>query len=1109
MIKTKCIAEAKNFIILDEYTKIEPGKDYQDENELEDELVEDLKHQGYEYFNPKNQEEMRANVRVQLENLNNIKFTDREWERFLKEYLDRPGENNEDKSDKIYNDYIKDFKFDNGNIVNIYLFYKGNKINKEDKIDRTLADNKLQVIRQFEQRGEKCSNRYDVTILVNGLPLVHIELKRRGVPIKEAFNQIHRYSKESFNSDNSLYKFVQIFVISNGTDTRYFANTTERNKKNYDFTINWARSDNESIQDIKDFTATFFDKNTLLQVLLQYSVLDEGKKLFIMRPYQIAATERILDKIKSSFYAKKWNKPECGGYIFHSTGSGKTLTSFKVACLVAKMRYIDKVLFVVDRKDLDYQTMKKYDEYSKGTANGSSNTKGLVDNLEKQGVEDKIIVTTIQKLNNLMRTKQGLAVYNKQVVFIFDECHRSQFGEAQRNLRKKFKRYYQFGFTGTPILPKNAYGTNTTGSVFGRELHRYSIGDAIRDKKVLAFKLEYNNVRPKFKGIETEKDLEKLSALEDDKEGLMHPERIEQVSQYILNNFHYRTKRLHGNKDKGFNAMFAVSSVKVAKLYYKTLNRLQKESDKPPLKIATIFSIAPNEALNEAPNSVGEIQDESLEVPAMESSSKEFLEKVIKDYNSSYSLNSSNDFERYYQDLSRSFKDMEIDLLIVVGMFLTGFDAPRLNTLFVDKNLRYHGLIQAYSRTNRIYNDAKNWGNIITFRYLDDATKEAIKLFGGDDKKTILIEKKFKEQIEGLIPIINKLNERFPDPTGILEVDKKEFVEVFGKYIRAEDTLQNYGDFYILQALQKIDTDDAQALEDFKSKHHLSKDMLTYLKDIKLPDERKIQDYKSIYNDTYESYRRKKEANEEENSDINWDDITFEVELLRRQEVDLDYILELLLEKEKEDKENLIKYIQGIIRSIIDNRPKEDLLVNFIKETDLHKLEDSVSVIDAFYQFARKEGKEKCQDSDYILGLFLEKKKENKENLIKYMQGIIRSTIDNRPKEDLLVNFIKETDLHKLEDSVSVIDAFYQFARKEGKRECQELINSEELNEEEANWYINNSIENGFATENGMDLYNTLPKMSPLNPEFLPKKNRVFEKINAFVKTFKGVGLKL
>ena len=738
--QTKTIAESNNFIVLDKYTARQDGGDrYQSEEELERELIQDLSNQGYEYLpDLTSPSAMLANVRTQLQVLNNVVFTDNEWRRFTEEYLDNPGDTIIDKTRKIHTDYICDFTFDDGRLDNIYLADKKKPVR-----------NKVQVIRQFEQTGTH-ANRYDVTILVNGLPLVQIELKKRGVAIREAFNQIHRYSKESFNTDNSLFKYLQVFVISNGTDTRYFANTTKRDKNSFDFTMNWARSDNTLIKDLSDFTATFFQKNTLLNILFHYSVFDISNNLLIMRPYQIAATERILWKINSAYKAKHWRSKEGGGYIWHTTGSGKTLTSFKAARLATELDFIDKVFFVVDRKDLDYQTMKEYQRFSPDSVNGSDSTAGLKRNLEKH--DNKIIVTTIQKLNNLMKSEADLPVYRQQVVFIFDECHRSQFGEAQKNLKKKFNCFYQFGFTGTPIFAgKNALGAEDTAGVFGTELHSYIITDAIRDEKVLKFKVDYNDVRPMFKALETETDEQKLSAAEN-KHALLHPQRIAEVTHYILKNFRQKTHRAYPGA-KGFNAMFAVSSVDAAKAYYETFKVIQQQAGEQntnykPLTVATIFSFA----ANEAQDAIGDINDESFDVTAMNSTAREFLESAIGDYNARFKTNFSTDgnrFQNYYRDLAKRVKNQEVDLLIVVGMFLTGFDAPALNTLFVDKNLRYHGLMQAFSRTNRIYDATKTFGNIVTFRDLEQATIDAITLFGKSNTRNVVMEKSYAEYMNG------------------------------------------------------------------------------------------------------------------------------------------------------------------------------------------------------------------------------------------------------------------------------------------------------------------------------------------------------------------------
>ena len=889
------IAESNNLIVLDKYVRRwEVKETYQSEGDLERDLIQDLQHQGYEYVpGLTTPEKLLTNVREQLQALNRMTFTDAEWLRFVEEYLDRPGDNIIDKTRKVHDNYIHDFVFDDGHIQNIYLFDK-----------KIIARNKVQVTRQFEQTGSH-ANRYDVTILVNGLPLLQVELKRRGVAIREAFNQVHRYSKESFNGENSLFKYLQLFVISNGTDSRYFANTTQRNKNSFDFTMNWAQSDNTLIKDLKDFTATFFQKDTLLKVLLHYSVFDINNTLLVMRPYQIAAAERILRKINSSYQSKICSSKESGGFIWHTTGSGKTLTSFKAARLATELEFVDKVFFVVDRKDLDYQTMKEYQRFSPGSVNGSNSTAGLKQNLEKD--DNKIIVTTIQKLNNLIKGDGDLPVYHQQVVFIFDECHRSQFGEAQKNIQKKFKKYYQFGFTGTPIFPENALGAETTGDVFGVQLHHYVITDAIRDEKVLKFKVDYNNVRAKFKKLETEKDEAKLSAA-DNRKALLHPERIREISQYILNNFHQKTHRKLAGGSIGrsvFNAMFAVSSVEAAKYYYETLNELQKEAEKP-LKIATIFSFA----ANEEQGAVGDIADESFDVSAMNSTAKEFLMAAIGDYNTMFRSNYGIDakgFQDYYRDLAQRVKNQDIDLLIVVGMFLTGFDAPALNTLFVDKNLRYHGLMQAYSRTNRIYDATKAFGNIVTFRDLEQATVDAITLFGDKNTRNVVLEKSYKEYMggfkdiasgeakRGFVEVVAELEQQFSDPAAIeTEADKKAFTKLFGEYLRVENVLQNYDEFAALKALQKVDISDAEAVVAFKELHYLSDDDLAALQMVKVLPERKIQDYRSTYNDIRDWQRKERKAEQDAESSIDWDDVVFEVDLLKSQEINLDYILELI-----------------------------------------------------------------------------------------------------------------------------------------------------------------------------------------------------------------------
>ena len=1038
MIDYKTIAESNNFIVLDKHTKEwQVCESYQSECDLERDFIRDLQDRGYEHVPGLNTpEKMLSNARKQLQVLNRMTFSDGEWLRFVDTYLDKPSETIIDKTRKIHEDYIYDFVFDDGHIQNIYLLDK-----------KKIVRNKVQVIKQFEQTGTQ-ANRYDVTILVNGLPMVQIELKKRGVAIREAFNQVHRYSKESFNSEHSLYKYLQLFVISNGTDSRYFANTTQRNKNSFDFTMNWTLADNSLIKDLKDFTATFFQKNTLLNVLLHYSVFDVNETLLVMRPYQIAATERILWKINCSFEAKNWSKPQSGGYIWHTTGSGKTLTSFKAARLATELSFIDKVFFVVDRKDLDHQTMKEYQRFSPDSVNGSASTAGLKRNLTKD--DNKIIVTTIQKFNNLMKSEKELPIYDKQVVFIFDEAHRSQFGEAQKNLKKKFKRFYQFGFTGTPIFPQNAHGAETTASVFGCELHSYVITDAIRDEKVLKFKVDYNDVRPQFKAIESEHDEKKLNAAEN-RQALLHPDRMREISQYILNNFRQKTHRLQAG-GKGFNAMFAVSSVDAAKRYYESIKKLQNEAVKnragtQPLNVATIFSYAPNEEQD----AVGEIPDEGFNVSAMHSSAKEFLSAAISDYNALFKTSfgvDSNGFQNYYRDLAKRVKNQEIDLLIVVGMFLTGFDAPTLNTLFVDKNLRYHGLIQAFSRTNRIFDTTKTFGNIVTFRDLEQATVDAITLFGDENTKNVILEKSYKEYMKGFtdlitgearrgfLDVVAELRQDFPNPEKIVkESDKQAFAKLFGEYLRVENVLQHYDEFASLKALQGLDINDPATVEAFKARHYLKDEDLEALQAIKMPAERKIQDYRSTYNDIRDWLRREKSAGEKDNTTLDWDDVVFEVELLKSQEINLDYILELIFENNK--------------------------------------------------------------------------KVKNKAALVDDVCRVIRASLGNRAKESLLVDFINRTDLDQIEDKAGVIDAFFTFAQAEQQREVDELINAENLNTEAARRYITTSLKREFASDNGTELNSILPKMSPLNPQYLPKKQNVFQKIAAFVEKFKGVGGKI
>lgn len=929
---TSTIAEMTGGIILAKFDKNNRvgGGSYQSEAELERELIANLVAQGYERADFKTSDELYKNLKVQIERLNNITFSDSEWERFLIEFLDAPNDGMVEKTRKIQEDYIYDFTFDDGYSKNIKIIDKKN-----------IHNNYLQVVNQVVG-GARNENRYDVTILVNGLPLVHIELKKRGALIQEAYYQIHRYIKESFNLDHSLYKFVQIFVISNGTYTKYFANTTAKNKDNYEFTCEWADAKNVVIRDLVDFTKTFFEKRVVLEVLTKYCVFDVNDTLLIMRPYQIAATERILWKIKSSYESKKAGTAEAGGFIWHTTGSGKTLTSFKTAKLATNLDFIDKVIFVVDRKDLDYQTMKEYQKFQEDSVNGSKDTKELKKSIEKD--DNRIVVTTIQKLNEFVKKNPNHPIYDKHCVLIFDECHRSQFGDAQKNIRKSFKKYYQFGFTGTPIFPENSLKGDTTSGIFGAQLHCYVITDAIRDGKVLKFKVDYNNISPKFKDSEMEMDEEKLKKAE--KKMLMHPERISEITKYILKVFNTKTYRnefydLENRRLNGFNAMFAVQSVESAKLYYEEFQKQQESlPEEKRLKVATIFSFA----ANEEPSSLGEIEEEGFETTAMNSTAKEFLKKVIDDYNNVFKTNYTIDgqgFQNYYKDLSQKVKDKDIDLLIVVGMFLTGFDAPTLNTLFVDKNLRYHGLIQAFSRTNRILNKTKAFGNVVCFRNLERATEDAIKTFGDENSVNVILEKSYDEYINGFkdnetgktfkgyIEICEELIAKFPDPTEIvLEADKKEFVQLFGELLKAENILRNFDEF---QNFEKIIS------------------------------ERQMQDMKSVYVDIRESFLNERRSREAEAQQVDFSDVEFQIDLLKTDEINLDYILNLIMQKAKESKdiEHLKDEIRRVIKSSLGTRAKEDLVMDFISKKRLSELQNDDNIIETFYNFAKREKEEK------------------------------------------------------------------------------------------------------------------------------------------------------
>lgn len=949
---TSTIAEIPNGIILASYKKKDRIQEsYQSEYDLEQNLIKDLIAQGYQRLEDSSDEGLRNNLRKQIERLNEVSFTNSEWDRFLFEYLDSPNDGIVEKTDKVQRNYQYDFKFDSGVFKNIKIIDKKN-----------VNNNILQVVNQIKRSG-KHKNIYDVSILVNGLPLVHIELKKRGVNLQEAFNQIHRYSKESFDG---LYNYVQIYVISNGTNTRYFANTTAKDKNNYVFTCEWADFKNKTIKDLEDFTATFFAKKTLLEIITKYCVFNSNNELLIMRPYQIAATERIIWKIISSYNSKKYGTIEGGGFIWHTTGSGKTLTSFKTAKLATELEHIDKVFFVVDRKDLDYQTIREYEHFQKGSVNGSNSTKELERNISKK--DDKIIVTTIQKLNEFMKKHPNHEIYSKHCVLIFDECHRSQFGQAQKKLKRLFKKYYQFGFTGTPIFEENSISGETTTGVFGNQIHSYIITDAIRDAKVLKFKVDYNNVSPEFKDAEKEQNEINLKKLE--AKMFIHPDRISKITKHILDVFDAKTHRneLFTVRDKrinGFNSMFAVQSIESAKLYYEEFEKQQKDiSDDKKLKIATIYSFAQNEEQS----SQGEITDENFEPSALNQSSKEFLERVIRDYNLMFKTNYSIDsksFQDYYKDLSKRVKNKEIDILIVVGMFLTGFDAPTLNTLFVDKNLRYHGLIQAYSRTNRTFNKVKAFGNIVCFRDLEQATKDAISTFGDKNSINVILEKSYLEYLNGFTDeetgqvvtgyknLCQEMLEKFPDLTEIqTDKDKKEFVELFGEILKAENILKNYDEF---QNFEKIIS------------------------------ERLMQDMRSVYADIRESVIKGGTGKEKENK-VDFSDIEFQIELLKTDEINLDYILALILEKSKdyENVDEMKSEIRRVIKSNLGTRAKESLIMDFIDNSNFKSLQKikKEDILEQFYTFAKKRKEESIKK-------VIEEENLNKEEATRFITNSI------------------------------------------------------------------------------------------------------------------------
>lgn len=896
---------------------------YQSEAALEAEFVRMLSEQGYEYLEIHDSAALISNLRVQLEKLNHYKFTDKEWDSFFKDKIANTNEGIVDKTKKIQEDFVQNLKREDGSTMNISLIDKKN-----------IHNNSLQVINQYEagkeNDGAKYDNRYDVTILVNGLPLVHVELKRRGVPLKEAFNQINRYQRESFWAGAGLYEYVQIFVISNGTHTKYYSNTTRdsvikekgdggRNKSkktsnSFEFTSYWADGGNRVIADLVDFTKTFFAKHTILAILTRYCIFTSENMLLVMRPYQIVATERILNRIEISTNYKKLGTVEAGGYIWHTTGSGKTLTSFKSARLASTLSYIDKVLFVVDRKDLDYQTMKEYDRFEKGAANGNKSTRILQNQLEDRDEkgkphEYKIIITTIQKLGEFVKKNKNHPVFQKHLVLIFDECHRSQFGELHSQIVKNFKNYHIFGFTGTPIFADNAASggkpdLKTTEQAFGEKLHTYTIVDAINDGNVLPFRIDYVDTL-KLKDTVTDKKVEAINR----EEVLESSARIYGIVDYILTHFDQKTKRnsfydLKGQRLKGFNSIFAVSSIDVAKKYYVAFKKQMEETGKH-LAIATIFSFA----ANDEDASDGILAEEEFDTDALDMSSREFLDSAIDDYNKMFKTNfdsSSKGFQDYYKDLSQKVKNRDIDLLIVVNMFLTGFDATTINTLWVDKNLRQHGLIQAFSRTNRILNSVKTYGNIVCFRDLQKETNDAIALFGDKNASGTVLLKSYEDYYygceedgkhhKGYEEKIAELLQKYPLGEAIIgESAQKDFVVLFGSILRLRNILS--------------------AFDKFAGNEIIS--------------ERDFQDYTGTYTDIYEELKKQKP---DEESIIH--DVVFEMELVKQVEVNIDYILMLVAkyhDSNCEDKEILVS-ISKAIKSSLELRSKKELIEQFIEK---------------------------------------------------------------------------------------------------------------------------------------------------------------------------------
>ena len=1053
MPQYRVVAETNENTVVTNYEPLKQRSDaYQSEAELEKEFICMLTEQGYTYLQIHTEADLIANLRERLEELNNYKFSNTEWERFFQDCIANENEKLDiaKKTSKIQEDHVQVLKRDDGLSKNITLIDKKN-----------IHNNRLQVINQYvinQSEGARHDNRYDVTILVNGLPLVHIELKRRGVKLREAFNQINRYERDSFWAGSGLFNYVQIFVISNGTRTKYYSNSTRWNairdaeskskKKNktsnsFEFTSYWADEKNKLIPDLIDFTRTFFAKHTILNLLTKYCVFTSDSMLMVMRPYQIAATEKILNQIDIAHNYKTYGTVEAGGYIWHTTGSGKTLTSFKTARIASQLPYISKVLFVVDRKDLDYQTMKEYDKFEKGAANSNSSTNILEKQLKNP--QCKIIITTIQKLATFIKKFPGHKVFDEQVVIIFDECHRSQFGDMHKaiaggidkdgnRLSGAFKKYYIFGFTGTPIFPEPNSSVSlqmlSTEQLFGRQLHTYTIVDAIRDKNVLPFRVDYYSTIKGNPDIDDEEvwDIDRKKALED-------PRRIKMVAEYILTHFDQKTYRgdrsyyynslmniaevasaKNGKVEEikarqrisGFNSIFAVASVKMAKLYYEEFRKQIDADPTKDLRIAVIYSYGANEEDPYDEEADGPLEEENPEeTSAMSQTARDFLDSAIKDYNEMFHTNYSTDsdrFQNYYKDVSLRMKNKELDMLIVVNMFLTGFDATTLNTLWVDKNLKMHGLIQAFSRTNRILNSVKTFGNIVCFRNLQKRVDKAISKFGDENAGGVVLLRSFKEYLEGYTTpegkkvrgykeLIQTVKEKFPvdQPVIVGEQNQKEFINLFGEILRKRNILLSFDDF---------------ATEDILS-------------------ERDLQDYLSIYQDLKDEWRRKREKGD--STDIS-DDVVFEIELLNQIEINIDYIL-MLVKKYHDDNCRDVEVLESI-RKAVDASPE---------------LRSKKALIEAF-----------------IAGI---------------------------------------------NDVEDVMNEWYAFVAEQREKELLQLIQEENLKEDETRKFLENAFKEGEVKTTGTDIDKMMPPVSRFgNSNRSEKKQTIIDKLKTFFEKYFGIG---